>query len=178
MARSLDELDTFDDDGNLRVVVEATSGTRSKCKYDPKLGAFELHHVVPAGTAFPLDFGFIPATLGPDGDPLDALLFADEPTPVGLVVPARMVGVLRGSQAAKGEKAKRNDRFLAVSSGSHTFAHWNDLDDIPPKLLDELEAFFVSYNAQRGVKYQPLDRGSRKEALAMVQKGRRKGRKA
>jgi inorganic pyrophosphatase len=180
MARTLDRLDTFDDDGNLNVVIEATAGTRSKHKYDPALGLFSLHHVVPAGTSFPLDFGFIPGTRGEDGDPLDILLFADEPTPLGVLVPTRVVGVLRGRQSEKGSgKAQvRNDRFLAVAAGSHTYSHWQGLGDIPGKLLEELEAFFVSYNAQRGVRYTPDGRLPAKEALGLVRKSMRKARKA
>jgi inorganic pyrophosphatase len=169
MARNLAQLPAFDAEQRLRVVVEATAGTRSKNKYDPELDVFELHHVVPAGTSFPLDFGFIPGTLGEDGDPLDALVFADEPTPVGIVVPCRVIGVLRGRQREKGTKRDtRNDRYLAVADKSHTFAHWHDLPDVPPKLLDELEAFFVSYNAQRGVRYKPDGRIKAKKAAAMI----------
>ena len=155
MNRNLEKLPAFDDAGHLRVIVEATAGTRSKLKYQGDHGVFELHHVLPAGTAFPLDFGFIPGTLGEDGDPLDALVFADEPTHVGVLVPCRLVGVLTGVQSAEGEAEKRNDRFLAVVEKSHTFEHWDDLADIPGRLLDELETFFVSYNAQRGVRYAP-----------------------
>lgn len=171
MAATLDTLGTFDGEGRVRVVVEATAGTRSKHKYDPGIGAFELHHVVPAGTAFPLDFGFMPSTRGEDGDPLDVLLFADEPTSLGVVVPARLVGVLKGTQAKGGKDGVRNDRFLAVAVTSHTFSHWTRLADIPPKLLDELEAFFVSYNAQRGVRFQPQGRGDENEATALLRRG-------
>jgi hypothetical protein len=39
---------------------------------------------------------------------------------------------------------------------------------VPPKLLDELEAFFVSYNAQRGVRYKPDGRIGAKKATAMI----------
>ena len=174
MPGSLESLPAFDGEGRLRVVVEASAGTRSKLKYDPHLGLLELHHVLPAGTSFPLDFGFIPGTRGEDGDPLDALVFADEPTPPGVLVPARLIGVLRGTQSAQGKaKEVRNDRFLAVAQGSHTYGHWCELEDVPAKLLGELEAFFVSYNAQRGVAYTPGARCGRDEALTLVRKGAR-----
>jgi len=35
--------------------------------------------VLPAGMAFPYDFGFIPSTLAEDGDPTDVLVLMDEP---------------------------------------------------------------------------------------------------
>ena len=44
-----------------------------------------LNTVMPKGSFFPYDFGFIPSTLGEDGDPLDVLVFMDDPAPVGCV---------------------------------------------------------------------------------------------
>jgi inorganic pyrophosphatase len=34
---------------------------------------------MPKGSFFPYDFGFIPSTSGEDGDPLDVLVFMDDP---------------------------------------------------------------------------------------------------
>jgi inorganic pyrophosphatase len=47
---------------------------------------------------FPYDFGFIPGTIGEDGDPLDALLLNEYPTFPGCRVEARLIGALRGLQ--------------------------------------------------------------------------------
>jgi inorganic pyrophosphatase len=58
-----------------------------------------------------------------------------------------------------------------VADSSHTYSHWHDLADVPAKLLDELETFFVSYNAQRGIRYRPEPRAGRKAALARMRKG-------
>lgn len=167
----LERLDPFDDEGRLRVVIEATAGTRSKLKYEPRLGAFELHHAIPAGTAFPLDFGFIPGTLGEDGDPLDGLVFADEAIPAGILVPARLLGVIEATQAREGKAPTRNDRFLAVASASLERAHWQVLADVPDSTLEAIESFFVSYNAQRGVHFRPLGRRDAAHARQLIVTG-------
>ncbi|HVZ45717.1 MAG TPA: inorganic diphosphatase [Ramlibacter sp.] len=160
----LDRLPAFDREGRLRVVIEASAATRTKLKYEPRLRAFELHLMLPVGSAFPTDFGFIPSTRGGDGDPLDALVFADEPLAPGIVVPCHVLGVIEAEQtSAANAKPVRNDRFIAVAAASHRFGHWRSLEDVPGKVLCELEAFFVSYNAQRGVKFTPL---GRKDAAA------------
>lgn len=99
--RTLDQLETKDGACAVRVVVETMAGRRSKLKYNPALAAFELHHVLPAGRCFPYDFGFMLSTLGEDGDPLDALVCADEPLPTGTVVPCRHVGVVVPAGADK-----------------------------------------------------------------------------
>jgi hypothetical protein len=56
---------------NLNVVVESPRGSSTKLKYNPTTDAFELSYILPAGSRFPFEFGFIPSTLGEDRDPLD-----------------------------------------------------------------------------------------------------------
>jgi Inorganic pyrophosphatase len=53
----------------LRAVIETPKGSRNKYRYDPDCDCFELATTLPEGMAFPFDFGFIPSTLGDDGDP-------------------------------------------------------------------------------------------------------------
>lgn len=167
---SLEQLPLLADDTAVRVVVEAMAGSRNKLKYQPATGTFELHHVLPLGTAFPYDFGFLPSTRGEDGDPLDAIVFADEPVPPGTIVPCRVIGVI---EAEQGEDRKRNDRFLAVSRHSHLYRDWKNVVDVPQRALDELEAFFVSYNAQRGVAFRPVGRGDAARAATLLAAGRK-----
>ena len=72
-------LPAFSADGELcNVVIETPKGSRNKFDYDPELGLFRLGGVLPLGAVFPFDFGFVPSTLGGDGDPLDVLTLMDE----------------------------------------------------------------------------------------------------
>ena len=50
------------------VIIETPKGSRNKYAYDPKERIFELKSVLPAGMTFPYDFGFVPSTLGGDGE--------------------------------------------------------------------------------------------------------------
>src|SRR5690348_2066004 len=88
-------LPTFgDEDGEVTVVIETPKGSPNKYDYDSTIGAFRLAAVMPEGSSFPYDFGFIPSTVGEDGDPLDALVLLDSPAPVGCVIEARLIGVI------------------------------------------------------------------------------------
>lgn len=171
-SRTLDQLDTFDDDDAVRVVIEAAACSRNKLKDIPSLAAFELHQVLPPGTCFPYDFGFMPSTLGEDGDPLDALVFADEPVPPGTIVPCRLVGVIEAWQTKEGREPFRNDRLLAVAQKSHLHRGWCDIGDLPEALLKELESFFVFYNQQRGETFKPLGRRDAARAIQLLEQGR------
>ena len=170
MAVALDQLPTRDKDGNYRVVVEAAAGTRSKFKFEPALGVLSLHAMLPLGTSFPYAFGFVPSTRGEDGDPLDALLLIDEAVPPGLTVPSRLVGAIRANQTRDGETV-RNDRLLAVAAESHLYRRLQDLSDLDRRVLEQIEAFFIFYNAQKGKVFEPLSRASRSQAEKLVAAG-------
>src|SRR5689334_14657950 len=98
----------------INIVIETPRGCRNKFKFDEKLGVFRLNSILPAGSVFPFDFGYVPGTRAEDGDPLDVLLLLDEPVFTGCVVRARLIGVLEAEQRENG-KAERNDRLIAVA---------------------------------------------------------------
>src|ERR671939_103970 len=110
-AINLGSLAAFDNESeDLNVVIETPKGNRNKFKYDEERGLFKLSGVLPMGAVFPFDFGFIPSTLGGDGDPLDVLVLMDEPAFTGCLVPARLIGVVEAEQTEEGE-TQRNDRL-------------------------------------------------------------------
>ena len=120
----------IDGDGKfVNVIVETPRGCRNKFKYEPDLGRFTLHTVLPAGAAFPYDFGFIPGTKADDGDPIDVLVLMDEPAFAGCVVPARLIGVIEAEQTEKG-KTVRNDRLVAVAKNAHDYRDLRTLTDL------------------------------------------------
>lgn len=118
-----------DADYTCRVVVETPKGSTAKYTYDPELEALELSGVLPTGMSFPLDFGFVPATLADDGDPLDILVVADAPSAPGCVVHVRLVGVIEAEQTEHG-KTVRNDRLIARTSLSINYGKAETLDDL------------------------------------------------
>lgn len=80
------EIDPFTKDDDLRIVIETPRGSRNKYSYDPDCDCMQLATVLPEGMVFPNDFGFIPSTLGQDGDPLDVLILMEVPVVPGCVV--------------------------------------------------------------------------------------------
>jgi inorganic pyrophosphatase len=172
---TLASLPTRAEDGAWLAVIEATRGTRQKLKYRAEWRAFVLHHVLPLGLSFPYDFGFLPSTLGDDGDPLDVLVVADEALPPGTVVPCRLVGVIEAEQQDQGEREpRRNDRLLGVATGSHHYGECRTIGDIAASVLAEIETFFVVYNASRGGRFTPLARRDADVAERLVGAGQKK----
>src|SRR5262252_5677838 len=87
----LDRLPAWTGHGDaIQVVIETPKGSRNKYAYDPKVGLFRLKKALPAGMAFPYDFGFVPSTLADDGDPVDVLVLMDEPAFPGCLLKCRI----------------------------------------------------------------------------------------
>jgi inorganic pyrophosphatase len=163
-------LPAFDEQsGDLNALVETTRGSRNKYTYDPALDLYRLTGILPAGASFPYDFGFVPSTLGGDGDPLDVLLLMDEPGVVGSLVPARLVGVIVARQRERDGTVERNDRLIAVSASSRAHDGVRSLDDLSANLLNEIEHFFVSYNEVKGKVFEPVERKGPRAARTLVE---------
>ncbi|SRR5579883_331588 len=73
------------------VIIETPQGGRNKFNYNERRRLFELSGLLPKGLSFPYDFGFIPSTLGGDGDPLDVRVLMDEPAHAGCRVQVRVI---------------------------------------------------------------------------------------
>src|SRR6186997_2418345 len=135
-------LGAFDENGELNVVIETPKGSRNKYTFDEKLNLFKLGGILTLGASFPFDFGFIPNTLGGDGDPLDLLILMDAPTFVGCLVRARLIGVITAEQTERG-KTERNDRLVAVAIKSRRHKQVREIRELSRALLAEIEHFFV-----------------------------------
>jgi len=153
-----------------RAIIETPKGSRNKIDYDPESGLFSFAALLPEGMMFPFDFGFIPSTLGEDGDPLDILVLMDAPVHPGCLSDVRLLGVIEGEQTEDG-KTERNDRLLGVAV--HTFTHEKicGMKDVSKTLLSQVEEFFISYNKQRRKKFRVVGTGGPNKAVKFLKKG-------
>jgi inorganic pyrophosphatase len=156
--------------GTCRAIIETPKGSRNKFKYDTESCLFMLGGLLPEGMIFPFDFGFIPSTLGGDGDPLDILVLMDAPAHVGCLIEVRIIGIITAQQTEDG-KTESNDRLLGVAIHSYAHEDLTAIEDVSKTMLDQLEEFFVSYNKQRGKKFRTTGTGGPKKALTFLKKG-------
>lgn len=148
-------LQARDDKDLLRVVIETPKGSRNKFAFNQGEHIFELKKVLPAGMAFPYDFGFVPSTKAEDGDPVDVLVLMDEAAFAGCALSCRPIGVIQGEQRENGNKI-RNDRIVAIEKSAHSWADIETIDDLGKQFRKELELFFVDYHRLSGKKYRVL----------------------
>lgn len=159
-----------DDPGIIQVIIETPKGSRNKYAFDPDHNLFQLKTVLPAGMAFPYDFGFIPSTQAEDGDATDVLVLMDEPAFPGCLLKCRFVGVIEGEACKKNEKL-RNDRIIAIEQDNHSYAHIKHVDDLGKTFIEELEEFFVNYHKLSNSQYRIIDVRGPGEARRRMKKG-------
>ena len=157
--------------GTCRAIIETPKGSRNKFDYDPASNLFMLGGLLPEGMMFPFDFGFVPSTMGDDGDPLDILVLMDACAHVGCLIEVRLIGVIMAEQIQKKGKKKTNDRLLGVAVHSYSHEDIESIDDVSNSLLGQLEEFFISYNKQRGKKFSVKGMGGPKNAIRFLKQG-------
>lgn len=154
-------LPVFNAAGDVHLVVESPKGARAKLKYEPRLCAFLYSRPLMCGLCYPFDWGFVPSTCAPDGDPLDGMILHEAETYPGVVIACRPVAILEVEQTEKGVK-NRNDRLI--------FSPVTAQDDInlADTLKTELIEFFIGAVHGTGKSLRILGWKDAAEALAAV----------
>lgn len=153
-----------------RAIIETPKGSRNKFDYDPESNLFMLGGLLPEGMMFPFDFGFIPSTMGDDGDPLDIMVLMDAPAHVGCLIDVRIIGLIDAEQTEDG-KTEKNSRLLGAAIHSYEHEELETIANVSKTLLSQVEEFFVSYNKQRGKKFKITDTAGPKKALRFLKSG-------
>jgi inorganic pyrophosphatase len=125
--------------------VEIPKGSRNKYEWDEALQAIKLDRFLFSSVVYPTDYGFIPQTLGEDGDPLDAMVCVSEPTFPGCIIPVKVIALLR----MRDDKGP-DDKLLCVPLEDPNWNELEELDDLPQPLLAEISHFFSIYKQPEG----------------------------
>ncbi len=150
-------------------IIETPMGSINKYTYDPILKLFKLTKVLPNGFQFPYDFGFIPNTLGGDGDPLDIMVIANQPSFTGCMVECRVLGAIEAKQKEK-RKVVRNDRIIAVPAVEEAYGGIMNLKQLGKEIIEQIEHFFISYHQYKGVSFIPLRLAGPENAIKLIEK--------
>lgn len=128
---------------NINVVIEVpVGGEPVKYEFDKKSGALFVDRILHTPMRYPANYGFIPHTLSPDGDPLDALVVSRSPFIPGCVVRARPIAVLLLE-----DEAGMDEKLLTVPVDT-TFPYYSRIgekDDLPDIVRQQVEHFFTHY---------------------------------
>src|SRR5450759_4251183 len=139
----------------INVVIEIPKDAEPvKYEVDKASGAIFVDRVLSTPMRYPCNYGYVPQTLGGDGDPLDALVILPLPLVPGSVIRCRPVGMLRMSDEAGA------DEKLLVVPHPKTFAgyaHINDISQVSPHWLERIGHFFEHYKDLEKGKWVKLE---------------------
>jgi len=147
----------------LYVLIEIPKGSRNKYEWDEELQAIKLDRFLFSSVVYPMDYGFIPDTLGEDGDPVDALVCVSEPTFPGCVIHVKVIAVLR----MRDDKGI-DDKVICVPLHDPNWNTIDTLDDLPASLLQEIKHFFEIYKQPEGKTVEVDGWYPREDALAVI----------
>jgi inorganic pyrophosphatase len=128
---------------SLNVIIEVpTGGEPVKYEFDKASGALFVDRILHTPMRYPANYGFVPHTLSPDGDPLDALVVARSPFVPGCVVRARPIAVLNLEDEHGGD-----EKLICVPDNA-TFPYYSNVsekEDLPDIVFQQIEHFFTHY---------------------------------
>jgi inorganic pyrophosphatase len=157
------------DEPPLVAVVEIPKGGRNKYEYDPELGGITFDRMIMSAAAYPADYGYIPDTLGCDGDVLDALVCLTEPTFPGCLIPAKPVAMFKMQ-----DEQGIDDKIICVPLRDPNWNAYERLDDLPELLRAEIEQFFSIYKDLEKKRVVVDGWRSREDAVEEIRAARRR----
>lgn len=149
----------------VNTVIEIPEKSILKVEYRREKGTFEVDRVEPAIFAKPSNYGFIPGTLDDDGDELDTLVVSPEPLPMGVVVSAKILGVLNFE-----DDGEKDHKIICVPSDDRDSGNRiKSLDDLGEQWKNKIEYHFNTYKdlKKRGTT-KVLGYGDADKAVAVI----------
>lgn len=127
----------------INVIIEiAMHSDPVKYEVDKESGAVFVDRFMSTAMHYPCNYGYVPQTLSADGDPVDVLVIAPFPLPVGAVLVCRPVGLMRME-----DENGRDEKVLAVPISKLTplYASVKSPSDLPESVLNRISHFFAHY---------------------------------
>ena len=126
----------------ITVIIECPKGTKNKYEIDKKTGLIKLDRAMKTSQDYPFDYGFAPQTLWEDNDPLDVVVLTTNPLFPGCVVEVRPVAVMKMIDCGESDY-----KIISVPVEDKRWDDVQDIDDINPHTLKEIQHFFETYKS-------------------------------
>jgi inorganic pyrophosphatase len=124
----------------VNAIIEIPRGSKAKYEIDKESGLIKLDRVIYASMYYPLNYGFIPQTLGEDHDPLDIVVLTQVEVVPRCLISSKVVGVMRMI-----DRGEADDKIIAVAEQDASVSHIQDVNELPEYLRAELKHFFENY---------------------------------
>lgn len=133
----------------VNALIEIPQGSRAKYEVDKETGLLRLDRVVYSSFHYPVNYGFIPQTLGQDGDPLDILVLCSQSIQPLCLVEANVIGNMQMI-----DSGQMDDKIIAVAAKDPSVNHISRMEELPQHFLLELKNFFEQYKVLENKKVE------------------------
>ena len=121
-------------------LVEIPQGSRTKYEIDKETGLLKLDRVIHSSFHYPVNYGFIPQTLGHDGDPLDILILCSQSIQPLCLVEATVIGNMQMI-----DSGEQDDKIIAVAAKDPSVNYITNINELPKHFFNELRNYFEQY---------------------------------
>ena len=150
----------------INVLIEISKGSSTKYEIDKEHGLMMLDRFMHSSVHYTGDYGFIPQTMGGDGDALDILVYTNEKVLPQTIANFRPIGVMRMI-----DTGERDDKILGVYVKEPKCNGIKDLKDLPPHFLKELKEFFETYKNLENKKVKVLGFLTKRASYRLIREG-------
>lgn len=133
----------------VNALIEIPKGSSCKYEIDKTSGLLKLDRVIYSSFHYPVNYGFIPKTLGDDGDPLDILVLCNESIASLCLVNATVIGNMQMI-----DNDEKDDKIIAVAANDPSVNHIKNIAELPKHFLDVLKNFFEQYKVLENKKVE------------------------
>lgn len=130
-------------------LIEIPQGSRTKYEIDKKTGLLKLDRIIYSSFHYPINYGFIPQTLGLDGDPLDILVMCSESIQPLCLVEATVIGNMQMMDTGVAD-----DKIIAVAAKDPGVNYITSVDELPKHLIAILRNYFEQYKVLENKKVE------------------------
>lgn len=149
----------------VQAIIEIPQRSKAKYELDKQSGLLRLDRVLYSSVHYPVNYGFIPQTLGEDHDPLDIFVFSQIAIQPLCIVRAKIIGVMRMI-----DNNEADDKIIAVAEDDMSVAHINTVDELPLHLKSELKNFFEDYKKLEKKTVKVKEFQGKKVAIGILEK--------
>lgn len=146
-------------------VIEIPEGSRTKYEVDKASGLIKMDRVLFSAYHYPANYGFMPQTLGEDGDPLDVLVLSHDSLQPLTLVDAKIIGVMHMIDQGEGD-----DKLIAVANDDCTVNGYNEISELPSHILETIQNFFESYKTLEKKEVEVSGYASKEVAISIIEK--------
>lgn len=147
----------------VNALIEIPQGSRTKYEIDKETGLLIMDRVIHSSFHYPVNYGFIPQTLGLDGDPLDILVLCSQTIQPLCLVEATVIGNMQMI-----DSGEEDDKIIAVATNDPSVNHIRNINELPRHFFNELKHYFEEYKVLENKEVRIDNFQTKEEAFGII----------